>query len=241
LLERSAKLSTELGGGSLTALPIAETDAGNLSAYIPTNLISITDGQIVLDSHLFAANQRPAVNPQVKIKPDDTRARIMDTAEALFRRLGFAKTAVADIAAELKMSPANVCRTQPASGQVAADHSDAAKAYDPIVMTESGGLDITKRHRRRQVIQPHVPSSPSWAAAQQPPPPPKPPGGLAALAGREPIRVRSSSVHAPLCSTKKPSTKSSALLPAWHHVNRSAGQAAAPARPRTRAAREQAP
>src|SRR5438034_9049834 len=58
---------------------------------------------------------------------------------------------------------------------------------------------------------------------------------------REPIRVRSSSVHAPLCSTKKPSTKSSALLPAWHHVNRSAGQAAAPARPRTRAAREQAP
>lgn len=62
LLERAAKLSPELGGGSLTALPIAETDAGNLSAYIPTNLISITDGQIVLDSHLFAANQRPAVN-----------------------------------------------------------------------------------------------------------------------------------------------------------------------------------
>jgi len=62
LLERAAKLSDERGGGSLTALPIAETDAGNLSAYIPTNLISITDGQIVLDSHLFAANQRPAVN-----------------------------------------------------------------------------------------------------------------------------------------------------------------------------------
>ena len=62
LLERAAKLSPELGGGSLTALPIAETDAGNLSAYIPTNLISITDGQIVLDSRLFAANQRPAVD-----------------------------------------------------------------------------------------------------------------------------------------------------------------------------------
>jgi len=242
MLERSAKLSAELGGGSLTALPIAETDAGNLSAYIPTNLISITDGQIVLDSHLFAANQRPAVNPQVKIKPDDTRARIMDTAEALFRRLGFAKTAVADIAAELKMSPANVCRTQPASGQVAADHSDAAKAYDPIVMTESGGLDITKRHRRRQVIQPHVPSSPSWgcgATATAITETPRRPGG--ADGEREPIRVRSSSVHAPLCSRKKPSTKSSALLPAWDHVNRSAGQAAAPARPRTRAAREQAP
>lgn len=62
LLERAAQLSPELGGGSLTALPIAETEAGNLSAYIPTNLISITDGQIVLDSRLFAANQRPAVD-----------------------------------------------------------------------------------------------------------------------------------------------------------------------------------
>ena len=62
LLERAAKLSAERGGGSLTALPIAEMDAGNLSAYIPTNLISITDGQIVLDSALFAANRRPAVD-----------------------------------------------------------------------------------------------------------------------------------------------------------------------------------
>ncbi|NDV49818.1 MULTISPECIES: F0F1 ATP synthase subunit alpha [unclassified Salipiger] len=62
LLERAAKLSPELGGGSLTALPIAETDAGNLSAYIPTNLISITDGQIVLDTTLFAASHRPAVD-----------------------------------------------------------------------------------------------------------------------------------------------------------------------------------
>ncbi len=62
LLERAAKLAPALGGGSLTALPIAETDAGNLSAYIPTNLISITDGQIVMDARLFAANQRPAID-----------------------------------------------------------------------------------------------------------------------------------------------------------------------------------
>lgn len=62
LLERAAKLSTKRGGGSLSALPIAETEAGNLSAYIPTNLISITDGQIVLNAALFAANQRPAVD-----------------------------------------------------------------------------------------------------------------------------------------------------------------------------------
>ncbi len=62
LLERAAKLAPEKGGGSLTALPIAETDAGNLSAYIPTNLISITDGQIVLDAKLFQENRKPAVD-----------------------------------------------------------------------------------------------------------------------------------------------------------------------------------
>ena len=62
LLERAAKLSTARGGGSLTALPIAETDAGNLSAYIPTNLISITDGQLVLDAKLFHAGHMPAID-----------------------------------------------------------------------------------------------------------------------------------------------------------------------------------
>jgi F-type H+-transporting ATPase subunit alpha len=62
LLERASKLSKDKGGGSLTALPIAETDAGNLSAYIPTNLISITDGQIVLDAKLFYQGQKPAVD-----------------------------------------------------------------------------------------------------------------------------------------------------------------------------------
>ncbi len=62
LLERAAKLSQAAGGGSLTALPIAELDAGNLSAYIPTNLISITDGQIVLDARLFYEGQKPAVD-----------------------------------------------------------------------------------------------------------------------------------------------------------------------------------
>ncbi|WP_084208498.1 F0F1 ATP synthase subunit alpha [Cobetia marina] len=62
LLERAAKLSPAKGGGSLTALPIAETDSGNLSAYIPTNLISITDGQIVLDAALFHQGQKPAVD-----------------------------------------------------------------------------------------------------------------------------------------------------------------------------------
>lgn len=62
LLERAAKLSPERGGGSLTALPIAETQAGNISAYIPTNLISITDGQIYLDPRLFYEDQKPAID-----------------------------------------------------------------------------------------------------------------------------------------------------------------------------------
>ena len=62
LLERSAHLSQERGGGSMTALPIVETQAGDVSAYIPTNIISITDGQIFLESDLFFAGQRPAVN-----------------------------------------------------------------------------------------------------------------------------------------------------------------------------------
>ena len=62
LLERSAKLKDELGGGSITALPIIETQAGDVSAYIPTNVISITDGQIFLESDLFFAGMRPAVN-----------------------------------------------------------------------------------------------------------------------------------------------------------------------------------
>ena len=62
LLERAAKLSNELGGGSLTALPIIETQAGDLSAYIPTNVISITDGQLFLESDLFNQGVRPAIN-----------------------------------------------------------------------------------------------------------------------------------------------------------------------------------
>jgi len=62
LLERAAKLSDELGGGSLTALPIIETKAGDITAYIPTNVISITDGQVFLESDLFYSGVRPAIN-----------------------------------------------------------------------------------------------------------------------------------------------------------------------------------
>ena len=67
LLERAARLAPEYGGGSLTALPIIETQAGDVSAYIPTNVISITDGQIFLESELFHSGVRPAVNPGISV------------------------------------------------------------------------------------------------------------------------------------------------------------------------------
>lgn len=67
LLERAAKLSDQLGGGSLTALPLVETQAGDVSAYIPTNIISITDGQVFLESDLFFSGQRPAMNVGISV------------------------------------------------------------------------------------------------------------------------------------------------------------------------------
>ncbi|MGB9600488.1 MAG: F0F1 ATP synthase subunit alpha, partial [Myxococcota bacterium] len=67
LLERAAKMSDKYGGGSLTALPIIETQAGDVSAYIPTNVISITDGQIYLETDLFYAGVRPAINPGISV------------------------------------------------------------------------------------------------------------------------------------------------------------------------------
>ena len=76
LLERAARLAPEYGGGSLTALPIIETQAGDVSAYIPTNVISITDGQIFLESELFHAGVRPAVNPGISVSRVGGNAQI---------------------------------------------------------------------------------------------------------------------------------------------------------------------
>ena len=76
LLERAAKLSNENGGGSLTALPIIETQAGDVSAYIPTNVISITDGQIYLETELFHAGVMPAVNPGISVSRVGGNAQI---------------------------------------------------------------------------------------------------------------------------------------------------------------------
>jgi F-type H+-transporting ATPase subunit alpha len=76
LLERAAKLSDEMGAGSLTALPIIETQAGDVSAYIPTNVISITDGQIFLETDLFFSNVRPAVNAGISVSRVGGNAQI---------------------------------------------------------------------------------------------------------------------------------------------------------------------
>jgi F-type H+-transporting ATPase subunit alpha len=76
LLERAAKLSNELGGGSLTALPVIETQAGDVSAYIPTNVISITDGQIYLDGDLFNSNVRPAIDVGLSVSRVGGNAQI---------------------------------------------------------------------------------------------------------------------------------------------------------------------
>src|SRR5260370_20980823 len=76
LLERAVKLNDELGGGSLTALPIIETQAGDVSAYIPTNVISITDGQIFLESKLFNSAVRPAINVGISVSRVGGNAQI---------------------------------------------------------------------------------------------------------------------------------------------------------------------
>ena len=76
LLERAARLNSEYGGGSLTALPIIETQAGDVSAYIPTNVISITDGQIFLETELFNSGVRPAVNPGISVSRVGGNAQI---------------------------------------------------------------------------------------------------------------------------------------------------------------------
>jgi F-type H+-transporting ATPase subunit alpha len=76
LLERAVKLSDELGGGSLTALPVVETQAGDVSAYIPTNVISITDGQIFLEADLFYSGVRPAINVGISVSRVGSNAQI---------------------------------------------------------------------------------------------------------------------------------------------------------------------
>jgi F-type H+-transporting ATPase subunit alpha len=112
LLERAAKLSDAMGGGSLTALPIVETLAGDISAYIPTNIISITDGQIYLESELFYAGTRPAINAGLSVSRVGGSAQIKDMKQVASRlRLDLAQyrdlAAFAQFASELDQATRN--------------------------------------------------------------------------------------------------------------------------------------
>src|SRR3989339_734543 len=111
LLERAAKLNDENGGGSMTALPIIETQAGDMSAYIPTNVISITDGQILLESNLFNQGIRPAVNPGLSVSRVGSSAQIK---------------AMKEVAGQLRLSLAQY-RELAAFAQFGSDLDEATK------------------------------------------------------------------------------------------------------------------
>lgn len=118
LLERSAHLSDALGGGSMTALPIVETQSGDVSAYIPTNIISITDGQIFLESDLFFAGQRPAVNVGLSVSRvgGDAQTKAMKKAAGAIR-LDLAQYREMEVFTQFAGDLDDATRTQLAYGQ----------------------------------------------------------------------------------------------------------------------------
>ncbi len=118
LLERSARLSEEMGGGSMTALPIVETQAGDVSAYIPTNIISITDGQIFLEGDLFFSGQRPAVNVGLSVSRvgGDAQTKAMKTAAGAIR-LDLAQYREMEVFTQFSSDLDDLTRRQLAYGQ----------------------------------------------------------------------------------------------------------------------------
>ena len=118
LLERSARLSEEMGGGSMTALPIVETQAGDVSAYIPTNIISITDGQIFLEEDLFFSGQRPAVNVGLSVSRvgGDAQTKAMKTAAGAIR-LDLAQYREMEVFTQFSSDLDDLTRRQLAYGQ----------------------------------------------------------------------------------------------------------------------------
>ena len=118
LLERSARLSEEMGGGSMTALPIVETQAGDVSAYIPTNIISITDGQIFLEEDLFFSGQRPAVNVGLSVSRvgGDAQTKAMKTAAGAIR-LDLAQFREMEVFTQFSSDLDDLTRRQLAYGQ----------------------------------------------------------------------------------------------------------------------------
>ena len=147
LLERAAKLNSDFGGGSITALPIIETQAGDISAYIPTNVISITDGQIFLQADLFASGQRPAIDTGLSVSRVGSAAQIK---------------AIKQVSGTIKIELANYRELQ-AFAQFGSDLDKAtkdvldhgAKVYELLKQKQYSAMDVydqvlqlfTARHR----------------------------------------------------------------------------------------------
>ena len=147
LLERASKLSDKMGGGSLTALPIIETQAGDVSAYIPTNVISITDGQIFLETDLFNSGMRPAVNVGISVSRVGGSAQIkamrqvagsMKLELAQYRELA----AFAQFGSDLDKATQSAAQSRPAPGG-----SAQAKAIFATAVFEADS-DYLRRHQR---------------------------------------------------------------------------------------------
>ena len=152
LLERAAKMSDEFGGGSITALPIIETQAGDISAYIPTNVISITDGQIFLQSDLFASGQRPAIDTGLSVSRVGSAAQIK---------------AIKQVSGTIKIELANYRELQ-AFAQFGSDLDKAtkevldhgAKVYELLKQKQYDSMDVydqviqlfTAKHRFIKVV-----------------------------------------------------------------------------------------
>lgn len=140
LLERSAQLSDELGGGSMTALPIVETQAGDVAAYIPTNIISITDGQIFLESSLFFAGQRPAVNVGLSVSRvgGDAQTKAMKAASGAIR-LELAQYREMEVFTQFASDLDDATRSQLAYGQglmqlLRQDQYHPLRQYEQVIL-----------------------------------------------------------------------------------------------------------
>ena len=152
LLERAAHLSEEKGGGSMTALPIVETQSGDMSAYIPTNIISITDGQLFLESRLFFAGQRPAVNVGLSVSRvgGDAQTRAMKRA-AKTMRLDLAQYREMEVFTQFSNDLDEATRRQLAYGQ-GLMRLLRQKQYHPYTMEEQVVLLTAALHHALQEI-----------------------------------------------------------------------------------------
>ena len=152
LLERAVQLNDELGGGSLTALPVIETQANDVSAYIPTNVISITDGQIFLESDLFYSGVRPAINVGISVSRVGGNAQV----KAMRKVAGKLKLDLSqyrDLEAFAQFGSELDPETQKALGTRRAAGGDAQPERAPSAVGRRAGRVDLRRHRR--LSRPH--------------------------------------------------------------------------------------